>query len=328
MGKRVFLRKIGGEGVQTIIQESLDWLGCGPNIKTGTRVFLKPNFTYPFHKKGVTTSPEVLEALVAVLTEIGSKIWIGESDGGSDSWRAEEAFVGHRIPEICARYGAQAVNLSRLPRELAETDVVGRKVQVELPSMLLDEVDVFITVPVPKVHVMTGVSLGFKNQWGCIPDVKRLRYHPNFDRVVLAINKLLKPKLAVFDGAYFLNRTGPMDGEAIRKDLLIVSDDVGAGSLVCCEIMGIDARRIRHLGLAMQERMMPEDLNQVRLNTAIQAFKDQHFTLKRTWLNWIALALFHSRLLTWLFYESRLARPAHQVLYLIRGAPKDFSPQW
>ncbi len=56
--------------------------------------------------------------------------------------------------------------------------------RVKLPAALVEACDSFITVPVPKVHVMTNVSLGFKNQWGCLPDVKRLRDHYRFAEIL------------------------------------------------------------------------------------------------------------------------------------------------
>ena len=95
-------------------------------------------------------------------------------------WPAEEAFDGHGIPEMCRRYGARAINLTSYPREKVETEIAGRRRRVELSKLLTRETDVFITMPVPKLHMMTGVSLGFKNQWGCLPDVKRLRNHCGF----------------------------------------------------------------------------------------------------------------------------------------------------
>lgn len=327
MMPKVFISRVRHDVLFATMAYALAWIGYA-QLLAGKRVFIKPNFTYPFYKPGVTTSPQILEALVSFCAERGATIFIGESDAGSNAWRAEEAFAGHRIPEICSRYGAQAVNLSQLPREVVRVNIAHRQVQVELPSMLLHDIDVFITVPVPKVHVMTVVSLGFKNQWGCIPDVKRLRYHPEFDYTVLAINKLLQPKLAVYDGSYFLNRTGPMDGDPVPLNLLIVSNDVGAGDLVCCEIMGINANRVGHLRLAMQEGMMPRSLAEVKINTDPHQFNQQKFILQRTPMNWVALMAFHSKLATWFLYQSKFAKPVHELLYFLRGRPKDFSPQW
>src|SRR5262249_23202084 len=155
--------------------------------------------------------------------------------------------------------------------------VDGRSVSLELPSTLLHEVDTFITLPVPKVHTNTGVSLGFKNQWGCLPDPMRLRLHPEFTRAILLINRLLRPRLAVFDGQWFLDRTGPMIGQAVRKDLIIASDDPGAGSLACCRIMGIDPRTIRHLALAQREGMMPLSLDETNCNEPCEDYFDRAF---------------------------------------------------
>jgi uncharacterized protein (DUF362 family) len=194
------------------VHEALSFVQTGRFLSPDSRVFLKPNFTYPFYKAGVTTSPAVIEAVVEYLKEWTSRVTIVESDGGAHAWKAEAAFEGHGIPDLCRRYGISCVSLTNLPREMAEAEIGGRRVRIELASPMLHESDLFITLPVPKRHVMTGVSLAFKNQWGCIPDVKRLRNHPDLPYKVLAINKLLRTRIALFDGTYFLDRTGPMDG--------------------------------------------------------------------------------------------------------------------
>jgi hypothetical protein len=146
----------------------------------------------------------------------------------------------------------------------------------------------------------------------------RLRNHPDFARKILAINRLLKPRLSLFDGTYFLDKTGPMIGEPVRRDLLIASDDLGAGDLACCEIMGIDARKVRHLWAAQQEGMVPPSLDGVTLNQALDPFRVRRFTLRRSPINYIALAAFHSKVGTRLFYDSPLAGPIHRVLYAVR----------
>jgi uncharacterized protein (DUF362 family) len=194
-------------------------------------------------------------------------------------------------------------------------------VKIVLPSKLLHDCDVFITVPVPKVHSMTRVSLVFKNQWGCLPDPKRIRNHSDFKYKILAINKLLRTRIAVFDGIYFLNRVGPVGGDAIRKDLIIASDDIGAGSLVCCKIMRIDPNRVVHLKLARKEGMFPHNIFEVELNQPVERFIAERFYVQRTFLNWLALAAFKSRIGTKLVYDSVFASPIHELLYLIRGRP-------
>lgn len=319
---RVAIESLNQQNYAEKLAAAMQFVAWDRIVPSQARVYIKPNFTYPIYKPGVTTSAAVVEAVAQILRTRTPHITIVESDGGGHVWTAQEAFKGHGLFDLAPRYGLHLMNLSEQPSERAEATVAGRKVGVVLPSVLLHECEVFITLPVPKVHAMTRVSLGFKNQWGCQPDVKRIRNHPDFDRKVLAINKLLKPRMAIFDGTYFLNRTGPMEGDAIKKDLLIVSDDIGAGSLVCCEIMRIDPWAVSHFRLARKEGMFPESLAQVELNCNLEPFKGEPFRLERTWLNWLALAAFRSRIGTKLVYDSILAHPIHELLYLIRGRPE------
>ena len=57
-------------------------------IKSNESVLIKPNFTWPIYKKGVTISPILLDELTVVLKNYCNKIFIGESDGGNYSWSA------------------------------------------------------------------------------------------------------------------------------------------------------------------------------------------------------------------------------------------------
>lgn len=329
----VFIAKIDSKPIHETVLDALAWVGWKTIIPPQVRIFVKPNLTWPSHLPGVTTSPEVLEGIILALKTRSSNIIIGESDGGYHSFQAEEAFTGHGLYELAKRYGIELVNLSRLKSERVEMTVGSKRFQLELPSLLLHEIDVFITVPVPKVHAMTGVSLAFKNQWGCLPNIMRLREHPEFNEKIVAINKLLRPRIAIYDGTYFLDRNGPMAGEPVRMDLLIASNDIGAGDYVCCQIMNIDPTKIKHLTVAHKEGMLPPSLEEITLNDDITNFNKRKFRLERTLLNWIALMAFNSHWGTKLFYDSPLAKPLHKILYTMRRNPvirrllyKDFEP--
>ena len=323
----VFIQRFANDTeIEPKIREACDGLSLAGDIGPGTRVSIKPNYTYPWYKPGVTTSPVVLEAAVRVLCDYTSHIRIVESDGGSVAWTAEQAFVGHGVPDLCRKYGVTAVSLTQQPRILTRAVVAGEEIEMELPAILVEETDFFVTMPVPKVHAMTGLSLGFKNQWGCIPDVKRLKHHPQFSRKVIAINKVLRTRLAIFDGTYFLDRSGPMEGNAVRQDLLVVGE-VGAATRVCCDLMSVDPWTVPHLRLAMREGMMPATLKKVALNREIAEFR-RPFRLHRSPLNWLTLAVFHNQFATNLLYNSGFAAPVHELLYLLRGRPTDFAPKW
>jgi hypothetical protein len=87
-------------------------------------------------------------------------------------------------------------------------------------------------------------------------------------------------------------------------NLIVASDDPGTGSLACCRIMGVDPATVPHKRLAIRSGMMPATLDGAELNTPLEPFQTHRFTLERTKLNYITLAAFHSRFLTWLIYDS------------------------
>lgn len=67
---------------------------------------------------------------------------------------------------------------------------------------------------------------------------------------------------------------------------------------------------------------MPQSLAEIDCNVLPAAVSTRRFTLRRTMRNWIALAGFRSRAITWLGYESWFGRTVlHGILYAIAGRP-------
>jgi uncharacterized protein (DUF362 family) len=316
---KVFIERYDApEELAAAIARSLEWVHARKIIAPDARVFIKPNLTWRVPTPGVTVTPAFLRALVENLLTLTPNITIGESEGGQACFQAEEAFESHGLYDLKKEYGIQVVNLSKDKQETATTTVDGNPVSIQLPSLLLHDVDVFITLPVPKIHAMTGVSLGFKNQWGCLGDKMRVTQHPRFDTAIVAINKLLKPQLCIFDGTFFLDHTGPMMGKPVPMNLVIAGDDIGAASLACCEIMLLDAMRIAHHKVARKEGMFPQSVDEIEFNRPPREFARQPFTLKRAPLNYIHLAAFKNVSLNRLFYNSMFADGLHEVLWSIR----------
>ncbi len=319
MAPRVFVDRLNASApLADQVRAAFQFLRWQNLISTGSRVFIKPNLTWRKPQPGVTVTPEFLAAAVEVLRERTRHIIVGESNGGYHTFPAEEAFESHGLYDLAKRFGIQVVNLSACEAETVAAVVGGRPVDVELPKLLLRDIDVFLTLPVPKVHTNTTVSLGFKNQWGCIPSPMRLRQHARFAEKIILINRVLRPRLALFDATYMLDRNGPMIGDPVETRLLIASDDVGAGSLACCDIMRIDPWTAKHLRLAREEGMMPASLSEVVLNQPIEPFQRHPFRVQRNVVNWASYAAFHSELLTKFIYDSRVADLMHRTLYRVR----------
>jgi len=114
--KKVYAEKIK-LNISDVIYRAMESIGLLGQIDSSCRLCIKPNFTYPCYKPGVTTSPQVIEETVKILREFTKHISIIETDGGYGTFKAEEAFKGHNIYELCKKYNIEAVNLNKEPAE-------------------------------------------------------------------------------------------------------------------------------------------------------------------------------------------------------------------
>ena len=290
-----------------------------PELPRGKRVAVKPNLTFPFHRPGVTTTPEVLRRVVAALVERGNQVFVVESDGGYGAWDCERALRGHGVHEMCAALGATVVNLSQAPRATLTVRRRRGLLDIPFPRLLLEGIDAFVSVPVPKVHCMTGVSLAMKNQWGLIPDPMRLEHHHAFDEVVLEINRRLPGATAVVDGTYFLDENGPMDGRPLRKDLVIAAGSIGECDRYLCALMGVDPMDVPHLRHAIGAGFVPARLDEVGFDAEQLRRLSYRAVLNRTPRQTLVRTFFHSRRLTRLMYTSAFGRGLHKVYYGMVG---------
>lgn len=314
---RAYVAKIG-DNLTATLANGLKFINWDKHLNKNSTVFIKPNFTFPNYKPGVTTTPEILRALLEVLKDRAGRIIVGESDGGNHSFQAEEAFRRHNMYEICQESSAELSNLSRLPSTTVKGKVCRKTVEVELPRLLLEEIDCFISVPVLKVHVMTTVTLSLKNSWGCVPDTMRCLQHQDIDYKLALIAKHLKPRIIIVDGTYALDRHGPMYGNAVKTDLLLVSDNTVAADAMGARLMGFDPGRIKHIAIAERAGLGSTSLNDVTLNAEWQRHV-KHFTVKRTLVDTASRLLFCSDALARLVMQSPLTPFVYQIARLLRS---------
>src|SRR5712692_8144985 len=197
-----------------------------PHLGRGTRIFLKPNLTFPRHVPGVTTSPVFIAAVLEALGSYDVRVSVGDADGGYGAWSAETAFHGHGLFELCARFGSALINLTAAEAVSLSLKCDSQDLDVRVPRVLVDDTDLFVSLPVPKTHSITRYSGAVKNQWGCLPDPMRLKRHPDFPRLIWPLNVRLKARVALGDATYVLDRTGPLKGDAVFKNRLIGSNDL------------------------------------------------------------------------------------------------------
>lgn len=315
----VHLSPLGAEGYAPIVAETLEKIGFFRDVPAGGRVFLKPNLTFPIFRPGVMTSFECIKAVTECLIGRGYRVIIGEADsGGYNRFSIDEVFKGMGIDQLAKETGAELVNVSFTEPEWVEMRVGRRALRIPFPKLLLREIDAFITLPVPKIHMNTLVSMSIKNQWGCIQEPsERLKLHPYFAETMYEFNTRLPRAYSLIDGRYGLNRTGPMLGDVIDFNFVLGSNDLVAADRVCCRIMQIDESDVGYLRY-FKSRGWWSEFEDIAINTDLAQFQKEKFYLVRKWTDYPGLLCFNNAFLAWLGYHSPLAGFAHWLLYLFR----------
>ncbi len=289
----------------------------GADSWSGRTVYVKPNFTAPAYRPGVTTSPEVLEAVVEALCILGSRPVIVESDGSLDSWTADEAFEGHGVRRLEQRFGVPAVNLSRERTvRTALPGGSGGRIEIDLPSRLMEEPGILFSVPVLKTHAFTTVTLGLKNLWGCIPSSKRLLHHAKLSEVLSGMLALWGPGWSLIDGTWAMDGFGPIRGEVFPLNVLLLTAPLLVGDILGSRFMGIDERSVFHLQYALRMHSVPAWGSDGEPTAPVAACR--RFQPKGDLLQRIAQVIFHSRTLTRLAYLSPLASLKNHLVRMAR----------
>lgn len=305
--------------LKTDLLKSLDFIGWRKHVKKDSTVFIKPNFTFPYYKKGVTTNPELLKNLLELIRDRADKVIVGESDGGNHSFTADEAFKGHGMYEICKELDVELVNLSKLPSVFIEEEVQGKKVKVQLPKLLLENVDCFISVPVLKVHVMTGVTLGIKNLWGCYPDTMRCLHHQNFNYKIALITRLLDPKIVMIDSTYALDEHGPMYGNPVKLNMIMASNNPVVSDALGASIIGMPLNIANHILVTEREGIGTTNLQDVKFNKDWKQFQRNFKISGKTIIDRAAWLLFNSDVLSKIILDSPFSPYIYKVAVGLRS---------
>ena len=258
--------------------------------------------------------------------DLNPRVIVGESDGGYGTFDIEQAFEAFDLHNIARKFGAKVLNLSREATTPCTFSTRRGSITLALPRFLIEENFVTVTLPVPKVHCHTGVSLSYKNQWGCIPDMMRLRLHCDFDQIIGPLNHKLKVGLSIVDGTYSLTKNGPVvEGEAVNTSWLLMSSNPAAADRVVSHLMGLRLEDYSHYRQIHAEESLPQ-LEEIELNQDLGQFlaNTPKFYLKRNFWNYLAKTTWYSRKWCYFVYESNMALMLHKIMYTFREKPKEF----
>lgn len=214
---------------------------------TGAVFILKPNLGFKIGSKGGTTSVELIEAALGAIQEMygATGVYVVESDGIAFS--CEEVFGYLGLYELCERYAAQPINLSKEPCVTVRMPDRPILTEMRIPRLLLDENTILVNLPKIKTHEISRFSCAIKNLWGLNPYVFKLQYHPVIDGALCDLYRIFKPHVNIVDAMWAIDGRGPWTGTAVHLGMILASRDALVTDLASLRIIGWKAEDVPYL---------------------------------------------------------------------------------
>jgi len=210
-------------------------------------VVIKPNISWARAPRlAATTNPEVLEAVIELCQEAGAKK-VRIADHTIHDARRCFAITG--AGAVAKKTGADLI----FPRSslMREMKLQGHRLDVWPVFVPLVEADKIINLPVAKVHVLSGLTLGMKNWIGAVGG-RRSALHQDIHQTIVDLAQFFKPAVTLIDATRIMVSNGPSGGRT--------SDVSAANSLILSnDQVAADARAAGLFGLN------PEDIGFIRL---------------------------------------------------------------
>jgi uncharacterized protein (DUF362 family) len=243
-----------------------------PPVWRGNVVVIKPNIFAP-RPAPTTTDPRVVAALVRLARDAGAKdVIVAEGRSIStakyrkshNTTRECAEFVG--MPPAVETAGGRMVYLEE--DEFVTVNVEGGLVlrKAHVPRTVL-EADVFINVPVLKIHSLTMVTLGIKNLHGILSDEDKLFGHSyrELPTKLTDLIRIRKPDLTVIDGLLGQEGDHAEEGTPVHMGVVIASKDIVAVDAVASAVMGFHPMEIDTTRLADEHGLGEGDLSRIRV---------------------------------------------------------------
>lgn len=235
-------------------------------VSPGQKVLLKPNLLTGFHPdRAVTTHPTFVKAATMICLEAGAQVQIGDSPGIGE---LAHVFRKCGMESLLKIPGVSLANFGDT-KEFSEPDnVVGRKIRL---AKAVADADVIITLPKLKTHSQMGFTGALKNQYGLIVGAEKAHYHYRLkDRnwlaeLIIDINNIAKPALAIMDGIYAMEGMGPAGGEPRHLGVMLASSDIVAVDTMACHLITLNTKTLPISVAAAKRHFGATDFEQINV---------------------------------------------------------------
>ena len=248
--------------------------GGNIDLQKNDNVVIKINLCdFRLPETGAVTHPIFLDAVLKYLRSNFDDLNIFVVESDATSARPDLLIKWLGFEDILKKNNAKYVNLSN--NQTSKKQIHGRYFkEMEIPAIIRDA-DYFISMAKLKTAMLTKITCCLKNQFGCIPYSRKIKWHTKLDDVIVDANLCMKPDFCIVDGIIAMGGTkGPNDGVPLNYGAVISGEDPVAVDTVCAKILGFNPFFVGHIRKAqessvgkMKFKLAGENLNEVAKNS-------------------------------------------------------------
>jgi uncharacterized protein (DUF362 family) len=224
----------------------------------GKTILLKPNLVEPHLGVGhINTHPLIVQAAIEAFLYLGAgSVTVAEGSGHRRDTHLilEEAGFWDILQEDKTPF----VDLNTAEVNILKN--LGRYTNLKelLIPKIVSDADIIVSVAKMKTHHWAGATLAMKNMFGIMPGSyygwpKNVLHHVGIPNAILDINTTVKADLAIVDGVVGMEGDGPIMGEPVDSNVIVMGRSLPAVDATCARIMALNPKKISYMKLASKK---------------------------------------------------------------------------
>lgn len=217
------------------------------DINNGYTIVIKINLCdFRMPETGAVTHPIFLDAFLNYLRTNYKNLRIKVVESDATVARPDLLIKWLGFEPIFKKHSVEYVNLTKDIKIVKKIN--GRYFKkMKIPKNIYDS-DYLISMSKLKTCLLTKITCTLKNQFGCIPDPYKIKFHKNLDDVIVDANIAMKPDFSIVDGIIAMGGVkGPDLGVPIKTNLVITGKDPVSVDSVCARIIGFNPSSVAHI---------------------------------------------------------------------------------
>lgn len=215
-------------------------------IEKDESILLKPNLLKKAEQdRPVITHPSIVGMFAKILREEGyEKISLGDSCGvGTTS----KVISGTGMDDYLREFGIPAADFSRGVKAEYPEGIQAR--EFILAKEVLDSGCV-ISLCKMKTHALERITGAVKNSYGFVYGFHKAKGHTqypsadSFARMLVDLNRYVKPRLYIMDGITAMEGNGPGSGDPVAMNVILMSKDPVALDSVFCRLIALKPQMV------------------------------------------------------------------------------------